>query len=172
MSAPLTSWLRFTCTTSPARNGLVGVRVTDLSRLENVNGPVAVPLCLPKTRKLDAVIVVRSTGTSNVIVTAAVPDAMARRAGLRLDGSTAIGQALPAVNTTTTGTSMDTSPARSPYITCPLFGPRRSPVANGVTYTALRARYGSTKLRPQPSSCAQRVRGGAGGSPAARSGAA
>ena len=37
-------------------NGRVGVSVTAVSSGEKVNEPVAVPLCLPKTRKLSAVI--------------------------------------------------------------------------------------------------------------------
>src|SRR5215470_3880587 len=114
------SWLRLTCTTSPATNEWLGVSVTDLSRFEKVNGPVAVPVCLPKTRKLDPVIDVRSTGTSNVIVTAVVPDATASRAGLRADGSTAIGHALPAVHTISAGATVNTIRARNPLIAVPL----------------------------------------------------
>src|SRR6516162_57025 len=107
-------------------NRWLGVSVTDLSMLEKVNGPVAVPDCFPNTRKLDAVIDVRSTGTSKVIVTVVVPDATPKRAGLRADGSTAIGHALPAVHRINAGAIVNTRRVRTPLIAFPL---RLPPVA-------------------------------------------
>src|SRR5262249_39844138 len=81
-SAPFTSCDRFTCTTSPATKGRLGVSVTAVLSGENVYVPRTAPLCLPKTRKLSVVIDTGLTAPSNVIVTAALLGAMPRRAGL------------------------------------------------------------------------------------------
>ena len=61
-SAPRTSWETFTRTTSPTENGREGVsRIVWLAFRKSIV-PLAVPVSLPKTRKLDAVTEAGSRG--------------------------------------------------------------------------------------------------------------
>ncbi len=76
------SWDRFTSTTSPAENGVVGVSVTVWPVLDSVSAPVLVPLDRPKTRTLAWVTEPGKSAWSNVIDTAVVVGAKASRAGL------------------------------------------------------------------------------------------
>src|SRR5262249_39649780 len=102
--------------------------MTDLSELEKVNAPLTVPLCLPKTRTLDAVMVVRSTGTSNVMVTVAFLEAIDKRAGLRFAESTAIAHAVGDANRMSTGVIIISARSARASFMASSYGPLR--VAN------------------------------------------